>query len=251
MIRIPYHEFYQNYARTRTHFPPKGPFLEKIVRIGCKIKARRVIDFGCGFGTEAGEIRARTGWQVIGVDYSPEMLANVPKGVLPVLADVGKPGIGLRPCFDLAYCSFLVHLLSNEEKVTFYANVARILNRGGAFVVLTASYEDLKRRFFSKYFPSALEIDKERYRPIKENINMILDSGFREVYSDNIILGTVNFFKDISFYEQRQSSVLRLIPEEEFEVGIIKMRQDLSHANPSDTRWSARRWQRTIIVAKR
>jgi ubiquinone/menaquinone biosynthesis C-methylase UbiE len=106
---------------------------------------RRALDLACGTGTLAA-LLAGEGWEVAGVDASPQMLALA----AAKLADADLAGSarliqgdmrhldGLLPpaAFDLATCAYdsLNYMLSAADLAACFAGVARALAPGGVFV---------------------------------------------------------------------------------------------------------------------
>jgi SAM-dependent methyltransferase len=102
---------------------------------------RRVLDLGCGTGNHALPLAAR-GWQVTGVDRSPEMLAHA----RTKLADAGDVSarfvegdvrtFDLGATFDAALMMFAVlgYQTSNRDVAAALAAVRRHLGPGGLFV---------------------------------------------------------------------------------------------------------------------
>lgn len=127
--RGPYPEF----SRTVADLLPR--VLEKF-----GAKPRTVLDLACGEGTFAVEM-ARRGYQVTGVDLSPEMLEFAQDkakqaGVEVRFIQQDMRQLNLDERFDLVTCWYdsLNYLLEYDELVRTFRNVAQVLNPGGLFI---------------------------------------------------------------------------------------------------------------------
>jgi SAM-dependent methyltransferase len=232
------------------HFPPKEAFVEKIISVASRSLVKKAVEFGCGRGVEAQLLAELTGWDILATDASTEVLQAVSEKLVTQKLDVTLPFSDWLRDFDVAYCSFVVHLLSNEGKRQFFENCFHCLAKDGIFLCLTASEEDLQRRFLASYFPSALIIDYKRYSTVHDNEMMLRMAGFSNVFHERILLGVVNIPDSMEFYHKRLSSILRLIPKEEYEAGIRKMELDLQ-CSKMNGQIQMREWWRTLLVAKR
>jgi SAM-dependent methyltransferase len=101
-----------------------------------------VLEFGVGTGRLAVPL-ARGGFEVVGVDISEEMLAELrakpgAEGVTTVVDDMTTVQIGRE--FGLAFIAFssLFVLATQEDQVRFFRNAAAHLRPGGRFVLETA-----------------------------------------------------------------------------------------------------------------
>lgn len=227
-------------------FEPKLALVDRLAKFGDELRISHVIEFGCGHGKDASLLQDRTGWDVLATDRSGEMMVGIPNTVSRALLDAAQP---LPPemigKFQLAYCAFLLHLLPLEHRRSFFLNCFSCLEPSGVFACLTASEEDLERRFLAKYFPTALRIDIERYRTVEENLRVLKDVGFIDVSAEQLTLGAVRI--DLDFYQRRLSSIMRLLPADEYRDGMERMEADLrGHEQPP-----TREWRRTMLVARR
>jgi SAM-dependent methyltransferase len=134
------------------------------------VDGRRALDIACGTGTLA-LILADRGWEVVGVDASPTMLAiarsraqssDAPEQLLFLQADMrdlaiagpvddggwwthaGRPWIA---AFDLVTCTYdsLNYLLHLDELAACFRGVRRLLRPGGLFVA------DMNTRYFLEH----------------------------------------------------------------------------------------------------
>jgi SAM-dependent methyltransferase len=96
----------------------------------------RVLDIGCGLGTEAGYL-ASAGWQAAGIDLSGTALARAAAGhpeAAFLCADVRR--LPLRPhCFDAAVDRGCFHYLPAEDRARYAGELRRVLRPGGKLLL--------------------------------------------------------------------------------------------------------------------
>ena len=116
-------------------------FLEACLKAHGLEDATRLLDIGCGAGRHAMEL-ARRGFQVTGVDISPEMVAYVQQQAnleeLSVTASVDDlRHLAITGTFDAAYCVMdtFRFLLTPEEIVSHLRAVAGLLVHGGLYIL--------------------------------------------------------------------------------------------------------------------
>lgn len=115
------------------------PYLREVLR-RFQFRQRRVLELACGTGTVAIAL-ADEGYQVIGVDRSAAMLREAKKkarqaGVEITFLQQDIRELVLEEPVDLATCFFdsINYLLSYQDLVCAFGNVARVLRPGGLFV---------------------------------------------------------------------------------------------------------------------
>ena len=92
----------------------------------------RILDLGCGTGSLTAEIAA-SGAEVVGVDRSPEMIAEAGKKFPALRFDVSDArALPFSHEFDAVFSNAALHWIPEAERVV--AGVARALRAGGRFV---------------------------------------------------------------------------------------------------------------------
>jgi trans-aconitate methyltransferase len=92
----------------------------------------RILDVGCGTGQLTAEI-AKSGAQIVGLDNSPDMLAEARKN-FPALTFVPGDAASFRfpEPFDAVFSNAVLHWVKNAEGAV--QSIARALHPGGRFV---------------------------------------------------------------------------------------------------------------------
>lgn len=155
------------------------------------VPGRRALDLACGTGTLA-LLLAESGWRVLGVDQSEQMLARARAKAAASRAarrlafaqgDMRALPAAVRPAhFDLATCTYdsLNYLLAPEELAACFAGVARALRPGGLLVA------DMNTRHFLEHDwpscevlerPGFVQVAQSRFDPATDCSTMRL-TGF-------------------------------------------------------------------------
>ena len=136
-----YEEFANVYDRVMDNIPYEEWF-EKIHRYLEKsgIKEGTICELGCGTGTMT-ELFAGAGYQMIGVDVSPEMLAlaNMKKeetGSDILYLEQPMESLALAEPVDamISVCDSVNYLLDERQLENLFAGVRRYLRPGGCFI---------------------------------------------------------------------------------------------------------------------
>jgi SAM-dependent methyltransferase len=115
-------------------------FIEACLKAYGGAQAKRLLDIGCGAGRHMTSL-ARRGYQLTGVDLSPEMIAYVEdearKANLPITASIGDlRHLAVEGTYDAAFCFMdtFRFLLTNEEILAHLRAVANLLVPGGLYL---------------------------------------------------------------------------------------------------------------------
>ena len=149
-----YEVFSQDYDRFvdwRARLALELPFLEEALR---SVGARRVLDAACGTGRHAVAL-AQRGYEVVGADLSPEMVAQARSYAqatgVPVRFEVAGFG-ALAPAvgggFDALLClgNSLPHLLTEEDLAAALRDFAACLRPGGLLCLQDLNYDRILAR---------------------------------------------------------------------------------------------------------
>jgi ubiquinone/menaquinone biosynthesis C-methylase UbiE len=198
---------------------------ETIMREAGLVSGARVLDLGCGTGNIEAALAETVDLKVVGVDRSLGMLgkarSKIP-GASWVQADCANLPLQDK-AFDCALMLYMVHYLTDFRSVV--EGVHHVL-RSGKLVILTASHEQIENSFMSGFFPNLAPIDKARFPAVDSILEALLAVGFSDVKSRAIPVAKVT--RDESYLrkvESKHVSTFHLISDEEFRLGLEKMRQ--------------------------
>ncbi len=117
-----------------------GGFIDNIVKKHGKIDTKLVLDLACGTGSMSVEL-AKRGYEMIGVDLSPEMLMEAQQkaydeGVSILFLNQNMCEIDLYGTVDMTVCCLdsLNYLTDEKDVEKTFALVNNFMNDGGLFV---------------------------------------------------------------------------------------------------------------------
>ena len=191
----------------------------------------RVVDLGCGTGSHAFLVAARTGASVTGVEPSAGMLGK---------AKEKTPGSGLGgmawfqgsadsipladASADLVYMTDVVHHVPDLEPM--FREISRVLAPGGLVAIASQSHAQIERRVVARFFPETAEADKRRYPTPARLAEAAAPAGISflgdEAYGEGEPVTVDASFLELA--ERKGYSVLAAISDEAYEKGLDRLR---------------------------
>ena len=208
------------------------------------LRARRVLDVGCGTGRLARALAER-GTKVWGIDPSEEMLAQARSEARggPRFRRASAEALPFKNrSFDRAVLQLVVHLLDRSRALP---ELARVLSPRGYAVIATFNSEHFDHFWLNGLFPSLERIDRDRFPAPDALAGELADAGFAHVRTHR--LRQENRLQRRHALERiagRYISTLRLLDEGEFEAGLVRAEREL----PEEVRYSLD-W--AVLVAER
>lgn len=183
------------------------------------------IEIGCGTGNYiialSNEITYRN---YCGFDLSEEMLKVARSRSSTVEFIHGDSEVQFP--FDtwrLAFLVDVIHYIVNLE--LFFGETASILKSEGQLLIVTDSEDNIRNRSLTNYFPEILDIELDRY-PSLSLLHQNAEKVGLELLGEEPSDGTIDFNEIfISKLEGECSSGMRLIPEEDHQRGIKRVRR--------------------------
>jgi SAM-dependent methyltransferase len=162
----------------------------------------RALDVGCGPGHHLGRLNAR-GFEVAGVDGSPEMLAH---------ARAGNPGVELRQAdveslpfpdasFDLVLCLEVLRYLPDPHRCL--SEIARVLRPGGRCLATALPLLNLNGFWFVNRLAGLLRVPglvrlRQSFTTSWALRRAFREAGFGESEVHGVYLGPVNWIERLS-----------------------------------------------------
>ena len=161
----------------------------KIITSLCQVNNCRVADIGCGGGIYSRELAALGACEVIGVDFSSNMIEAAKqrsmgfKNIRFTKGNAYDTNLASHSV-DVVLARALIHHLDDLGR--FFGEVARILRPGGSVIIQDRVPEDIHlpgspehiRGYFFEVFPNLMKIETTR-RPSIHKVNSELDgAGF-------------------------------------------------------------------------
>jgi len=169
----------------------------RLIEAGAR-RGERVIDVGCGTGNYSIAL-GRLGFDVVGVDYSPGMLARAREktdGELSVRfdrADATKRLPYADQSFDHAICFYALQVISDPSAVV--REIRRVLKRGGLFLLIVPSGAikimvgtTLPKRLFWKFKAAVVWMGSHLYR-FDDDLPALVKASRFEVITASRIAG--------------------------------------------------------------
>ena len=187
---------------------------------------KNILDFGCGTGNFAYAIKKLTTAMVYGVEPSDGMREKaLEKGINVQQGD--HSSIPFEDgFFDLIYMTDVVHHVPDLKMM--FAELNRVLKPNGFVCILTESHRQLETRFWTKYFPATIAVEKKRYPDIPDIINAAESAEFEEhkvvnTDTNSEFVVSENF---VRLVENKGYSMFMLFEETDYETGLAMLKKD-------------------------
>lgn len=222
-MKISYDQMASDYAIHRTIHPT---LLRRLVEFPHLASESRVLEVGCGTGNYIRAIASATSAKCFGLEPSRAMLEKAAAGTPAVSLTQGSAEALPYPesNFDFIFSVDVIHHV--RDRNAFFAKAYRALKPGGWLATGTDSEEIIRRRMpLSFYFPETIEAELARYPTDGELRQLLLNQGFKEI-SEEVVEFSYPL-SDVTAFERKVFSSLRLISENAFEQGLARLKRDL------------------------
>ena len=205
-----------------------GPYLERLRSLATEAKAARVIELGAGTGANTGAFLRAYPCELFGIELSKGMLAQAARKRLPVgWIQASATHLPLADgCADFVFACYVIHHIRDINALM--RECARTL-RAGMAAFVTCSHDFIARHPANAYFPSFAAIDQARFQPLEAIEDAMRAAGFRDVRAESVVAAPVAI--DHAYVERiagKFISTYALVPPEEFEAGLQRMRAEVS-----------------------
>lgn len=195
-----------------------------------------ILDLGCGTGRFSIPIATRLGYSVRGADSSKEMLSRAREKDVSkkVKWDVQDATTLSYPdgSFDVVFMTHLLHHVDEPLKVV--RECFRVLRSSGIFFNRYGAIEDILDDPEHRFFPETVELDEARTPTVERVEEWFTVVGFEEIASETIVQRTFHSAEErLEKVRLKSTSVLTLISESAFELGLKNLREYISE-NPDD-----------------
>ncbi len=231
---IDYDQLAEDYRRHRRIHPEVLKLLIETTKVR---RGSKVLEVGCGTGNYIRELCKATkasGW---GLEPSRKMLQEAQNLSPTIIFKEGKArSLPFEDhFFDFVFSVDVIHHL--EDIVSYFAEIFRVLRRGGFICTVTDSEEIIRnRRPLAFYFPETISVDLQRYPSI-----LILRKRMEEIGFQNFQQKIAEFnynLTDIQPYRDKAFSCLHLISSEAYQAGLTRLADNLSQgAIPANSRY--------------
>lgn len=228
---VDYDSIAATYDRRFNTGQPEG-IAETLVGLVRALKAKRVLEVGCGTGHWLGKLSLLVP-QLFGLDLSAGMLhkalqsgsRNLVRGEARHLPFQGR-------CLDIVYCVNAIHHFFDAQ--AFVSQAGRTLKSGGALAVIGSQPLRKDSWYVYQYFEGVYRRDVERF-PSWQQIQAWMQScGFKRIELQPLehifeIKHSRQVLKD-PFLEKNSCSQLALLSDQAYTQGIARIRSDIKQA---------------------
>ena len=208
----------------------------------------RVLDVGCGTGRFATVLAGHLGCPVTGIDPSPAMLAVASTKPVEHLTWVQARAEAIPfadGAFDACLASQVIHHFADRRQA--FAEMHRVLRPAGRLAIRFSTHDQLRDFLDYRFFPSALAIDLARSPDEPDVRELVQAAGFGTLQAYPIRQAFCESAADyLEKLRLRYSSVLTLIPEEEYQQRLAEAAAYLLQHGLEEEECSA---EMTLLVA--
>ena len=167
--KIKYNQIANKYDSSRTSNSNTIDLFREKVKLQ---KETKVLDFGCGTGNYLITIHDKFGCQCFGVEPSDSMREIAIQKNPKALIKKGNHEYIPFPDneFDFVYMTDVIHHVPDMNKM--FSELCRVIKQSGLLCIVTESHNQIKNRFYNKYFPSLKSVELKRYPSILDIINL-------------------------------------------------------------------------------
>ena len=209
------------YSRLRASPDDVDPLTEAVVELG-DLRGRRVLDVGCGPGTVLVQLTRAFGVDGVGLDASSKMI-EAARRETPDLAELHVGRAETLPFADGSFDAALMRLVVHHvDRPKAFVELVRVLRPGGRLVVTTSDPDAFGSFWMAPYFPSYVEIERERF-PSGETLHRELEvAGFAAVEIAPFVLERrFSRAEALEKLRGRAYSTFALMSDEEYEHGLV------------------------------
>ena len=227
MILAEYSKIAKRYDKNPIrHNQPKEKRIEELLKFHKGII--KILDLACGTGNflkaqQEYFKNPRLHWY--GCDLSEEMLKIAMKKVKNV--DLTKANAAKLPypanCFDMLSCNFAFQHFANKTKAV--KEIYRTLKPNGILIMKNISPEMMPMWWIYTFFPSTIQIDRERFWSNKKLHSQFEKIGFQVEIKVEFSMKRKSYEEVYFDVKNRDISHLNIISETEYQTGLKKIQE--------------------------
>jgi hypothetical protein len=105
-----------------------------------------------------------------------------------------------------------------------------VLKQGGCLCVVTESHKQIESRFWVRYFPTIVEVEKKRYPDIPEITESAVINGFMLLKKEITYVDYRHTISQefVTLVENKGYSMFHLISDSDYDCGFADLRNDYS-----------------------
>ena len=193
-----------------------------------KGREMRFLDIGCGTGRFTLPIAKRFYCLVTGADSSSEMLDKARgkdrNGIVRwEIQDIHEMTYS-DESFDIIFMSNVIHHCDTPLKALCECH--RVLADKGVILIRYGAIEQIREDVTHMFFPDTLALDEERTPSVEMIEKWLIEVGFSIVNTEEVEQKTFRTGEALlEAYANKNTSVLSLISEDNFEIGMQRLKR--------------------------
>jgi len=225
-----YSKLAATYDRYRRLKPVDHLVLDRLIELAGISRGRGVslLEMGCGTGNYITPL-SRLVEKGIGLDISKDMLRRALwrcREASFILSDAAAVPL-IPEAFDAVIAVLVIHQIWKDKRPTVFKEAFRVLKPRGKLLIVTFDPAFLREHPYS-LFPGVLEMDLERFCPISELEEILIQAGFSRVGSEEISMQMRYSSKGLlESASKKLISTMALLPEEGFKSGLEEFKRRL------------------------
>ncbi len=186
--------------------------------------AHDILEVGCGPADHLHVLAEALGAAGCGFDRSAAMLEEAARKNPGLLLSQGDAAVSYPypdDRFDLVFSVNVIHYVADLGR--HFAEALRVTRPGGTVVTVTDSWDDIRRRTMTEYFPETAAAEFQRYQDTPAIERAMAGAGFAGIHLSH---SEYRFDLTREYLEkcrQKAFSALRLINEAAFTAGLARL----------------------------
>jgi ubiquinone/menaquinone biosynthesis C-methylase UbiE len=187
------------------------------------LRARSVLDCGCGTGRLARALADGVAARVVGIDAEPAMVAAA-RATLPEDVELREARAEALPFADHAFERAVLWLVSHLlDRPSAFAELRRVLADDGRLAIVTFDPEHFSDFWLTTYFPSIEDVDRARFPTPDQLERELAEAGFSDPRFRRVSQrATLTREEALERIEARHISTFDLLDEREVREGTVR-----------------------------
>lgn len=212
------------------HRRGRGPYFQALCALASKAPRDWALELGAGTGNNTEAMEAEfPQLQLVALDHSVAMLQEAQNKLQRPRCVHGDacilPFASAR--FYLIYSTYMIHHVRDIQRL--FQEGLRVLQPDGYMATVSAPESFIDAHPMNQYFPSFAKIDRARFQPVEQVCDAMRSAGFskvtHEIVADTPVPIDARYAQRV---EQRFISTYHLIPPQEFEKGLQRLKADIA-----------------------
>lgn len=226
-----------------------GPYFDTLVALLRRGTGNRALELGAGTGNNTRALLEAIPCRLTALEPSRGMLEQAAaKGIRAAWVRGRAEQLPFAEAsFDFVFATYVLHYIPDLSAL--FRECARVLRPGAHAAFVTAPHGYITGHPMNRYFPSYARIDIERFQAVETIQAALRKSGFDETGAETASAPPRPIDSTyLASVEGKYISTFELIPEEEYEAGLRRLRAEISAKGQLD---EVIAWQAVTVWGRR